>query len=287
MYAYENPDNRSHTARRARSARRRRHRALPRLVAAGLLLGLAVLLLPRILDLPGGEGELPRTLTDQLQDLAASLPEARPLADDPDSYPQELLELAVRNPEALGFVLDYPQKRDNPAAETVGEVRQGEFPRLLQWDEGWGYQTYGDGPMALTGCGPTVVSMAVCGLTGDDTVTPWVVAQYAQEAGWYVAGSGSSWELIREGCWAFGLEARELPLDENAIARALEQGEPVICSVGPGDFTTSGHFILLTGVEAGQFRLNDPNRPSNSERLWDFDTLAPQIRNLWACSPAE
>lgn len=193
--------------------------------------------------------------------------------------------MAVRNPEALPFVLDYPAKKDLPAAECVGTVTQGNFPSLLQWDDAWGYQTYGDGLMGLTGCGPTVLSMVICGLTGDNSVTPWSVAQYAQEAGWYVNGSGSSWDLMREGCRHYGLESEELPLNQKMMTRALENGHPIICSVGPGDFTTSGHFILLTDVEDGLFRVNDPNRPSNSEKLWSFETLAPQIRNLWACSP--
>ena len=287
---YSCPDRPYNSPRRSRPARRRRKKRrspLPGLLlAAGILVGLAVLFLPRISDGLRTGHELSPSLIGELQALADSRPEARPLLDHPDRYPEALLELAVRNPEALDFVLDYPRKKDAPAARTVGEVRRGEFPRLLQWDEGWGYQTYGDGLMGLTGCGPTVLSMAVCGLTGDNTVTPWAVAQYAQEAGWYVDGSGSSWDLMREGCRHYGLEAEELPLDPGVITRALERGRPVICSMGPGDFTTSGHFILLTGVEHGQFRLNDPNRPSHSETLWDYDTLAPQIRNLWACSLA-
>lgn len=136
--------------------------------------------------------------------------------------------------------------------------------------------------MALNGCGPTALSMVVCGLTGDGSVTPWTVARYADEAGYYVEGAGSKWELMSTGCQHFGLSARELPLDRSVMVRALEDGQPIVCSVGPGDFTTSGHFILLTGVEDGKFRVNDPNRRSNSEKLWDYDTLAPQIRNLWA-----
>lgn len=288
MHARSEPDAPYDAPRRSRFARRRRKRRslLPKLFAAGVLLGAAIFFLPRIYDGLRPGHDIPQSLTDELQTLAEIRPEAQPLLDHPGRYPEALLELAVRNPEALDFVLDYPQKKDAHAAETVGEVRQGEFPRLLQWDEGWGYQTYGDGLMGLTGCGPTVLSMAVCGLTGDNTVTPWVVAQYAQEAGWYVDGSGSSWDLMREGCRHYGLEAEELPLDQGIVTRELNSGHPVICSMGPGDFTTSGHFILLTGVEDGQIRLNDPNRPSNSEQLWDFDTLAPQIRNLWACSPA-
>lgn len=289
MYSSQDPNDLYDTPRRSRSSQRRRKRRspLPKLFAAGILLGAAIFFLPWIYEGFHSAPQLPQTLTDELKALADSQPEAQPLLDHPGRYPEALLELAVRNPEALDFVLDYPQKKDEPAAKTVGEVQQGTFPQLLQWDERWGYQTYGDGLMGLTGCGPTVLSMAVCGLTGDNSITPWVVAQYAQEAGWYVDGSGSSWDLMREGCRHYGLEAEELPLDEGIVTRELKNGHPVICSMGPGDFTTSGHFILLTGMEDGQICLNDPNRPSNSEKRWDFDTLAPQIRNLWACSTVE
>ena len=54
----------------------------------------------------------------------------------------------------------------------------------------------------------------------------------------------------------------------------------------PGDFTTSGHFIVLTGVENGKIRVNDPNSKVNSEKLWDYDRLESQINNLWAFSVA-
>ena len=225
---------------------------------------------------PGAE------LLDQLQALAREEPAAEAFLACPEDYPEELLELAVRNPEALDFVVRYPREKDTQPAASVGAVERGTFPQLMQWDPRWGCAPYGDGLMALNGCGPTALSMVVCGLTGDGSVTPWTVARYADEAGYYVEGAGSKWELMSTGCQHFGLSARELPLDRSVMVRALEDGQPIVCSVGPGDFTTSGHFILLTGVEDGKFRVNDPNHRSNSEKLWDYDTLAPQIRNLWA-----
>ena len=287
-----NPSRRSRTTARRRARRRRQRRVSLVLAGGAACLLLAVFLLPCIhrADAPESDGlsdtDTPAQTLEGLRQLAQSQPQAQQLLDHPQDYPLSLLELAVRNPETLDFVAAYPQSKDLPAAQDVGNVTRGSFPLLMQWDSRWGYQTYGDDLLAITGCGPTVVSMAVCGLTGDNTVTPWTVAQYADQAGWYVSGTGSSWDLIREGCRHYGLEVRELPLDEGNMVRALEQGEAIICSMGPGDFTTSGHFILLTGVEDGKFRLNDPNRRSNSEKLWDYETLAPQIRNLWACSPA-
>ena len=82
----------------------------------------------------------------------------------------------------------------------------------------------------------------------------------------------------------FGVQGQELGLSENGILSELESGHPVICSMRPGDFTTTGHFIVLTGVEDGKIRVNDPNSRQRSEELWDYDTLEYQINNLWAFS---
>ena len=225
-------------------------------------------------------------LQTQLQELAREKPRAGELLSHLEDYPQELLELAVRNPETVDFVADYPQEKDRAPAETVEEAERGTIPLLLQWDPRWGCAQYGDGPMALNGCGPTALSMVICGLTGDRTATPYAVAQYAQEMGYYVDGVGTSWELMSAGGAQFGVTARELPLSQSVMENALAAGEPIICSVGPGDFTTSGHFIVLAGIEDGKFQVRDPNRRSTSEKLWDYDTLAGQITNLWTFSLA-
>jgi predicted double-glycine peptidase len=52
--------------------------------------------------------------------------------------------------------------------------------------------------------------------------------------------------------------------------------------MGPGDFTTTGHYIVLTRWEEDAFRINDPNSKENSGKLWTYEQLEPQIRNIWA-----
>ena len=176
------------------------------------------------------------------------------------------------------------KKKDDAPAENIGDITSGEIPLLLQWDERWGYAQYGDNMIAINGCGPTVVAMVAAGLTGDNTITPYRVAQYAEERGYYTGESGTSWELMTAGAEHFGVQGQELGLSENGILSELESGHPVICSMRPGDFTTTGHFIVLTGVEDGKIRVNDPNSRRRSETLWDYDTLEYQINNLWAFS---
>lgn len=192
-----------------------------------------------------------------------------------------LRELVENNPETVDFVRNYQEKKDALPAEDIGEVTAGVIPHLLQWDERWGYQIYGDNMIAVNGCGPTVISMVAAGLTGDNTITPYRVAKFAEENGYYEGEAGTSWSLMTEGAQQFGIYGEEMGLDENGIFSALESGNPIICSMRPGDFTTTGHFIVLVGTEDGRIRVNDPNSVKRSEKLWDYETLYPQINNLW------
>lgn len=49
-----------------------------------------------------------------------------------------------------------------------------------------------------------------------------------------------------------------------------------------GDFTTDGHFIVLTGMADGKIQVHDSNSKERSSRTWDYTTLEPQIENLWS-----
>ena len=113
-------------------------------------------------------------------------------------------------------------------------------------------------------------------------MNPLSVAQFAEKNGYYAKGYGSSWTLISEGAEKLGLTATELPLVKKKLTDALDAGMPVILAMGPGDFTSSGHYILLSGTQDGAFRVNDPNSRANSERLWSYEELENQIRNIWA-----
>lgn len=194
-------------------------------------------------------------------------------------YPQALIDLYIRNPETGDFVKNYPfrEERDVELTQWSRET----VPLFLQWDPLWGYEKYGSSYLAVTGCGPTCLAMAGYYLTGDALFTPDKIAAFSQKNGYYAAGYGSSWTLISEGSAKLGLTATELPLVKKKMVTALEEGCPVILALGPGDFTTTGHYIVLTGVEDGLFRVNDPNSLEKSQRLWSYETLEDQIRNIW------
>ena len=195
-------------------------------------------------------------------------------------YPEDLIELLEINPETEEFVLNYPFREDTDM-DLSGYSRET-VPLFLQWDPMWGYEKYGSGCIGQTGCGPTCLAMAGYYLTGDESMNPKDVAVFAEENGYYAAGYGSSWTLISQGAQKLGLTAEELPLVKGKMVDAVENGNPVILALGKGDFTSSGHYIVLTGWEDGAFRVNDPNSRIRSEKLWTYEELEHQIRNIWA-----
>ena len=196
-------------------------------------------------------------------------------------YPKSLMELLERNPETEDFVLNYPFRED---AEVSYEGLSDTVPLFLQWDSRWGYEKYGSDFLAITGCGPTCLAMAGYYLTGDENMTPHQIARFADDNGYYESGYGSSWTLISKGAGELGLTATELPLVKKKMVDALESGCPVILAMGAGDFTSTGHYIVLTGVEEGAFRVNDPNSIANSQKRWTYEEIEHQIRNIWKIS---
>lgn len=198
------------------------------------------------------------------------------------SYPKDLIALLDTSPEARDFVLDYPERVDTEP--DLSGYERTSVPLFLQWDPMWGYEKYGSSYLAVTGCGPTCLAMAGFYLTGEKSMNPLDVAEFAERNGYYARGYGSSWTLISEGAEKLGLTARELPLVKKKMVDALEAGNPVILALGKGDFTTTGHYIVLTGVEEEGFRVNDPNSRERSEQLWTYEQLEKQIRNIWAIS---
>lgn len=202
-----------------------------------------------------------------------------------EDYPDRILAMLENNSETKNFVLNYPLKKDIRNEVFLDEYQNcKQVPLLMQWDERWGYHKYGADVMGLTGCGPTCLSMVAIYLLHNTDYNPVYMADFSARNGYCINGSGTAWDFMSAGAKKLGLKVTELPLDKNKVIRNLQEGHPVICVMGPGDFTKTGHFIVMTGCENGKIKINDPNSRSRSEMLWDFDAIQSQIRNLWAYS---
>ena len=223
----------------------------------------------------------------KLENLSAQYDGVDIIIDKIDYFPDKILDLLLSNPETIDFVLDYPNEypmsENNSSISIKGDYVKGSIPHFLQWDKRWGYHSYGDNIIALNGCGPTALSMVIVGLTGDIKQNPKEIADFSYENGYYVEGTGTSWTLMSEGAKSFGIIPKELSLSENIILSALESGNPIIVSMRQGHFTTTSHYIVLTGVtESGKITVLDPNSIQRSAAEWDIDVFMQEARNLWS-----
>lgn len=198
-------------------------------------------------------------------------------------YPKQLQELALKNEEALEFVYDYPTEHvKEHTIDLTEEASMDSVPLFVQWDKRWGYEKYSGNFFAASGCGPTTLSMVVVYLTHNREASPIAVAKYSKEAGYSVDGSGSSWTLISEGCMHYGVKAKAVALDESRMKAELDEGHPIVVNVGPGDFTDTGHFMVITGYDDEGFSINDPNSIEKSGKRWLFKNISSQIRAVWS-----
>lgn len=202
-----------------------------------------------------------------------------------NGYPESVIELLDKNEETVDFVADYAKKKDKPCADTIGEdLSSGKIPELLQWDERWGYAPYGTGIVATSGCGPTCMAMVAAGLNQDASITPAKVAAYGTEHGYVDEENNTYWRFMEEAGANWNLNSYGGMLSEEQVSAELAQGHPIICSMGPGDFTQIGHFIVLTGYENGNVKVNDPFSVKNTNAMWSFAGIKDQIKAMWVFS---
>lgn len=177
-----------------------------------------------------------------------------------------------------------PQTDARPYALLTSKEKEQRVPALYQWDDRWGYKSLGNSVIGLAGCGPTSLSMALIALTGDDTLTPDVIAQYADQNGYYINNRGSSWNLFTEGAEHFGVKGRAIPVTEKNIISELKKGHIVIAGMQNGTFTTGGHILVIRDYMNGSFLINDPNNRDFSSRIWSYDELSASMSSCWTLS---
>lgn len=202
-------------------------------------------------------------------------------------YPEELKLFANHYSQVLDYCFRYPSMKDaDLAVDLSEEADSDEVPLLIQWDDRWGYSAYGNELIGYAGCGPTSLSMVALYLLGDPSLTPEYLCELSVAHDYYRDHQGTEWTLISEGCEYIGLTASECQLNESSMKAALDANHPLIVIVGPGDFTLSGHFMVIAGYDETGFIVNDPNSRDTSAKTWTFEQLRPQINGMWEMAVA-
>lgn len=241
---------------------------------------------PEIWGLEWVDSPVERTEKQVLETLKKLAEESEVISDIYENrslYSDKLLEALANNPEMAGFVRGYPGSGETALGGLTESEKEKAFPLFLQWDPRWGYAEYGDGScIGIAGCGPTCISMALYYLTGNENLTPDVIGDYSMANGYYVSGVGTAWALLEDVPALYGVEVEQKRIREENINEVLDDGGVLIASMSAGDFTASGHFIVIYGRDSEGYLVNDPNCVARSNMHWTWEQLQGQIKNLWA-----
>lgn len=224
-----------------------------------------------------------REMVKRLQELGENSELIAQVAADYRNYPEQLLEALANNPEMADFAAHYLEDKGKVIGGGLTESeKEQEYPLFLQWDPRWGYTSYGDNSVVgLSGCGPTALSMVLYYLTGNEALTPDVIAEYSMREGYYISGTGTAWLLLEDVPPLYGISVDQPEKNELVMKQALDRGELIICSMSPGDFTIGGHFVVVYGYTDEGFLLNDPNCVARSHQAWSYSEIGGQIKHIW------
>ena len=220
---------------------------------------------------------------EKIKQLSRNFPALYYVYTNEEQYPIEILLSTAGNPEMTDFAYGYLFSDGSVTGGFTEDEQPEDFPLFLQWDIRWGYMPYGErGVVGSSGCGPACLSMAVFYLTGNRECTPDKIAQYSLDEGHYIYGVGTAWALLDNYPTEFGLTVTHPVLNEDVIKSHLDQGNVLICSVRPGDFTSEGHFIVIYGYDENGFKINDPKCVYRSRLSWSYSQIKDDIKRIWS-----
>jgi hypothetical protein len=129
-------------------------------------------------------------------------------------------------------------------------------------------------------------------MTGEE-VDPVSMAQFAVKHGYWASHSGSYLTIVPGTAEAYGLECESVSgRTVSELYDAILSGHILVALMGPGHFTSGGHFILLRGVTLdGMILVADPSNRDRSLTLWDPQLILDELSSstsaggpLWALS---
>ena len=163
----------------------------------------------------------------------------------------------------------------------IESFKLGNFVNYYQGD--YRNVSYGFGTtIANAGCGPTSMAMVLTYLTGE-TVDPPTAASYSLKHGYRWEGQGTAWEYFPAIAKEYGINCNSFGPSASKIKSELASGKTMIMSMGPGNFTKGGHYIVLKGITSdGKIIVADPASRDRSAQVWSAELIASQAKNMWS-----
>ncbi|MDO5725005.1 MAG: C39 family peptidase [Tissierellia bacterium] len=215
---------------------------------------------------------------EKIKNLADENPDYLFISKNISQLPESMIKLAAKTPEALGFIEGYLKQKPElcPQSEQLGVNSKVKY--FAQWDRKWAYEPYCGEFIGTRGCAPTSIAMMLNGFGIDKN--PKDIAQFSTKNG-HIIDNMTAWSIMGDIAKEYSLNVKTIGNYEQ-IKNALDNDAILIASMGPGYFTSSGHMIVIVGIEDNKLIINDPNSPTNSNAHWDYEEISSQIKNIWS-----
>lgn len=172
----------------------------------------------------------------------------------------------------------------------------------LQTDPRWksvDYSAAGESTtIGASGCGPTAMAM-VLATWADPNVTPKTECAWALAHGYKAPHSGTYYGYFVPAGARYGLKVTRLntvsiygnsgSAHHNTVREALARGCLVIACMGKGNWTSSGHYILVYDIDtkAGVVYINDPASTKTVRVHGNYSVFRTQVKYYWVIEPPE
>jgi len=164
----------------------------------------------------------------------------------------------------------------------------------LQTDTRWknvAYAVKGESAtIGGSGCGPTALAM-VLATWADPKVTPATECKWALAHGYKALNHGTYYGYFVPAAKRYGLSCTQLnsvSIFGNAgsglhaqVLQYLAQGDLIIACMGPGNWTKSGHFVLLWDVQGDIAYVNDPASTLDRRTRGSWAMFRQQVKFYW------
>lgn len=178
------------------------------------------------------------------------------------------------------------QKEANAALAQNNGANFAMLPLLLQNNPAWATATYGndDSTNTVRDNGCAILSLAmVTSFWEKKTVSPATILNWSKN-NYYVPQQGTSWQIFPDYAAAKGWKCDNLGANWNVAQQTMARGIPLIVSMKPGTFTTTGHIMVITSTN-GKIHAYDPN--DNPQKRHAFTAYLPttfqnEAANYWA-----
>lgn len=169
----------------------------------------------------------------------------------------------------------------------------------LQTDTRWKSKPYRvpgeSSTIGSAGCGPSCAAMVIATLK-DKSVTPETTCAWSIDHGYKALKQGTYYSYFQPQMAAYGIECKQLlgsrilnqpnhPIHDQ-VREFLQQGYYVIALMGPGTWTTGGHFVLLWDWD-DKVRINDPASTKDARLNGNPETFKNEVRCYWLVDARE